>query len=272
MRGYALEFLPRKWHCFRLLIIFSVILITMSCQKRSETFIITAHRGASHVAPENTLAAVKKAVELGADCVEIDVWQAKDGEIVLMHDETLKRTTNETGEREIWTYTLEELKKLDAGFWFGEEFRGEQIPTLHEVIQFAKGRVKLNIEIKVSREEPEIAQKVIDIIRAEGFDKECMVTSFDRNTIETVKHIASDIKTGFIFNEDYSGNVFQGNWDVLSCNYKVVNKEFVASARKNGKEIHVWTVNNRLLMERLIGLKVDGIITNRPDIFVPLVR
>ena len=233
-------------------------------QKDSEQFVIIAHRGASHAAPENTLAAIGKAMEFGSDYAELDVCQTKDGEIVLMHDETLERTTNGTGE--IWNITLKELKQLDAGSWFGEEFKGEPIPSLLEVIQSVRGKMKLNIEVKVFRNEPEIARKIVDIIRSEAFEKECIVTSFDRKTVENVKHIAPDIKTGFIFDEEYPPDIFEGSWDALSCNFEIVNKEFVLKARNSQKIIYVWTVNEKEEMRRMIDLKVDGIITNFPDL------
>ena len=187
-----------------------------------------------------------------------------------MHDESLKRTTNGTGK--IWTFTLKELKQLDAGSWFGEEFKGEPIPTLLEVIQRVKGKMKLNIEVKVSRDEPEIARKVVDVIRSEAFEKECIVTSFDRKIVENVKHIAPDIKTGFIFNKEYPKDVFEGNWEALCCNYRIVNKEFVLKAKNSHKLIYVWTVNRKEEMRRLIDLKVDGIITNVPDLLKEVVK
>ena len=127
---------------FRIFIRNFIILTALShfsltgCQqkvKAPEGFVTIAHRGFSHIAPENTLIALKKAIEIGADFAELDVCQTKDGEIVLMHDETLDRTTNGTGE--IWNFTLKELKQLDAGSWFGPQFKGEPIPTLLEVIQ-----------------------------------------------------------------------------------------------------------------------------------------
>ena len=179
-------------------------------------FVVTAHRGASYVAPENTMAAMVAAVEAGAEFAELDVSLSRDGEVVLMHDRTLDRTTNGTGE--VGEYSLEELRGLEAGGWFSQVFTGEPIPTLREVIRFAKGQLKLNIEIKNSQEEPTIAAAVVDIIRSEDFVKECMVTSFSRETVEEVKRIAPEITTGFNFGEDYPAHVFQGGWEVLSSN------------------------------------------------------
>lgn len=238
-----------------------LVLLVGACSSR-KSVIVTAHRGASHVAPENTLSAMAAAVEAGAEYAELDVRLTRDGQVVLMHDRTVDRTTNGTGD--LWDFSLSELQALEAGSWFGEEFEGEPIPTLREVIQFAKGRLKLNIEIKTSREEPAIAAAVVNIIRAEECGENCMVTSFSRETVEEVKRIAPEIRTGFIFGSDYPDDVFTGGWDILSCNHEVVDWQFVAAAKQNGKSVHVWTVDERELMLRLIELGVDGIISNRP--------
>ena len=229
---------------------------------RTDTVLVTAHRGASSIAPENTLAAMAAAVEAGADFAELDVRLASDGQVVLMHDRTIDRTTNGTGD--LWDFSLPALRELDAGAWFGEKFVGERIPTLEEVIRFARGRLKLNIEIKTSREEPTIASAVVDILRAEECGDDCFITSFSREIVEEVKRIAPEIRTGFIFGGDYPDDVFYGGWEILSCNHEVVDSTFVARAREGGKSVHVWTVDERDLMLRLIALGVDGIISNRP--------
>jgi len=248
-----------------------LVVFSTGCSRQKEQgLLVVAHRGASSLAPENTLVAVTRAVELGADCSEIDVRLTKEGEVVLLHDSLLKRTANESGA--VWDYTLEELTGFEVGSWFGKEFEGESIPTLTEVIRSVKGQILLNIEIKVSREEPELAPKVVAIIRKEKMRKKCLVTSFDRNTVEKVKAIDPEIKTGFIFSQNHPEDVFEGNWDVLSCNWRVVDAEFMASAREAKKEVHVWTVDDPEEMRRLIGLGVDAIITNRPQDLIPLVR
>jgi glycerophosphoryl diester phosphodiesterase len=248
--------------------IFSVLLCMMvfiTCsQESSVDFVVMAHRGASAVAPENTLISYKKAIDMGADYAELDVRRTKDGAIVLMHDKTVKRTTGVSGF--VWDFTIEELKKLEAGSWFGEEFRGEPIPTLEEVIRLVKGRMKLNIEVKISENEPGIAQRVVDIVRSEDFGQECIITSFDRETVKTFKAIAPDLRTGMIFDKEYRSDVFEGNWDILSSNYELVDETFMRLARDSGKKTYVWTVNDREEMLRLIGLGVDGIITDKPDL------
>ena len=253
-----------------LFIISGILLMACAKEKETKRVLVVAHRGASGLAPENTLASFKKAMEIGADYSELDVHQSKDGQVVVMHDETLDRTTNGSGG--IWEYTVDELKKLDAGSWFSAEFAGEPIPTLSEVIDLVKGKMKLNIEIKISGHEPDIAQKVVEIIRAKDFSKDCMITSFDMATVKKVKEIAPDLVTGFIFARDYPEEVFSGNWEVLSVNKKEVDEAFMAKAKKADKQVHVWTVNKKENMKRLIDLGVDGIITNYPNILKELLN
>jgi glycerophosphoryl diester phosphodiesterase len=241
-----------------------MVVVMMCQQKEPDGFIVVAHRGASRAAPENTLASMKKAVEFGADYAECDVFQTKDGEIVLFHDEEMERTTGKEGM--IWDYTLAELKEMEVGSWFREEFRGEPIPTLHEAVQLVKGKIKLNIEIKISGSDPDIAQKVVDIIRSEGIERECMVTSFEKPVIEKVKKIDPDLITGFIFDEEHPPDIFEGNWEYVCSKRNIVDEEFVQQAKQKGKKIFVWTVNYPAEMKKLIALGVDGIITDVPDV------
>lgn len=247
-----------------ILIFLMMIVIVMCEQKEPEGFIVIAHRGASRAAPENTLSAMKKAIEYGADYAECDVFRTKDGEIVLFHDEEMERTTGQPGM--IWEYTLAELREFEVGSWFSEDFSGEPIPTLREVIRLVKDHIKLNIEVKVSGKDPDIAQKVVDIIRSENFLEECMVTSFEKPVIEKVKEIAPEVITGFIFDEDHPPDIFEGSWEIVCSKRNIVDKEFVRDAKQNGKRLFVWTVNYPSEMKKFINLGVDGIITDVPDL------
>ncbi len=246
-----------------LLIVLFLMFAGILC-KQNPSMIVMAHRGASADCPENTMAAVSEAVESGADYSEIDVHQTQDGKIILMHDETLDRTTS--GKGYVWDHTWEEIRGLDAGSWFGKDFAGEPVPSLEDIIRFASGRIKLNIEIKISREEPELVSKVVDIIRQNDFRDSCIVTSFDRKAVEDVKQIDPLIRTGLIFGKDHPEDVFTGSWEILSCNYEIIDESFIKKARKNKKNIYVWTVDQKNEMLRLIDLKVDAIITNKPGL------
>lgn len=265
MNGPRLRKEERKGWIKSIILIFLLMMVAVMCkQKEGEGFIVIAHRGASRAAPENTLSAMKKAIEYGADYAECDVFQTKNGEIVLFHDEEMARTTGQEGM--IWDYTLAELKELEVGSWFSEEFRGEPIPTLREVIQLVKGKIKLNIEVKVSGNDPDIAEKVVNIIRSESIAKECMVTSFEKPVIEKVKEIAPELITGFIFDEEYPPDIFEGNWEYVCSKRNIVDEEFVRKAKQNKKKIFVWTVNYPAEMKKFIALGVDGIITDVPDL------
>ena len=245
--------------------LFLLMMVVMMCQqKEKEGFTIVAHRGASRIAPENTLSAMRKAIEFGADFAECDVFQTKDGELVLFHDEEMDRTTGKGGM--IWDYTLAELKTMEVGSWFHEEFRGEPIPTLREVIRLVKGKIKLNIEVKVSGKDPDIAQKVVEIIQSEGIEQDCMVTSFEKPVILKVKEIAPQVITGFIFDEEHPPDIFEGNWEYVCSKRNIVDEDFVRVAKRKGKKIFVWTVNYPAEMKELIALGVDGIITDVPDL------
>jgi glycerophosphoryl diester phosphodiesterase len=249
----------------KIILIIFILTVGMMCQQNeSKGLTVIAHRGASRAAPENTLSAMKRAIEFGADYAECDVSQTKDGEIVLFHDEEMERTTGKEGM--IWDYTLSELKELEVGSWFKEEFKGEPIPTLREVVQLVKGRIKLNIEVKGSAKDPESAQKVVDIIRSEGIEKQCMVTSFEKSVILKVKEIAPDLITGFIFDEEYPADIFEGNWEYVCCKRTIVDKAFVKEAHQKGKKIFIWTVNHPAEMKKFVSLGVDGIITDVPDV------
>ena len=250
-------------YLFILVLILSVGLSLICCREYVMPE-ITAHRGASAYAPENTLIAYRIAMEMGADRAELDVWLSKDGEVVLMHDEELLRTTGSEGM--VWEHTLDELKSLEAGSWFAEKFKGEPIPTLREVIGLAKGKMKLNIEVKTSKPEQLIAQRVVEIIRLENFIDECIVTSFDRDVIIEVKRIAPEITTGFIIDEELPEGVMDGTWDILSCSHELATKEFINEAHGRGKRIHVWTINEPGRIRHFARLGVEGIITDRPDI------
>lgn len=237
---------------------------TTGCEKKAKKVVITGHRGASGLAPENTLASFKKAMEIGADFSELDVTMTKDSQLIILHDDTLERTTNDSGN--VWEKTLAELKTLDAGSWFNSEFAGEPLPTLAEVIDLVKGKMKLNIEIKVNGHEPGIVEKVVQTVRDKGFADQCIITSFDHPTVERVIEIAPEIPAGFIFSKYPEFSVFEGKWPILSVKYKLVDQEFIKKAQAVNKQVYVWTVNDEELMRQMIDLGVDGIITNYPNV------
>jgi len=225
--------------------------------------IITAHRGASGYAPENTMSSLKKAIEMGAEFCEIDVQETSDGILVLIHDSNYKRTCGVN--KNVWEVRYEETKTFDCGKWFSEEFRYERIPTLEQIIESARGKIKLNIELKTNGHEKLLAERVVEIVIKKNFSDNVIITSFDFNIIDKVKKNNPIIKAGYIFSGFSLIDVFSADIDVLSVNKAVVDEDFVKKSRQYGKEVHVWTVNDAEDMKKLVDLGVSSIITNYPD-------
>lgn len=223
---------------------------------------ICAHRGSSVRAPENTLESVQLAIEEMADYVEIDVQLTKDGEVVLMHDSSLERTTGE--KKNVWELTLKEIQSLDAGSWHSEEYVGTTIPTLEEVLKVCKGEIIINIEIKGDKHNEGIEEKVVELIEKYGLEKQCVVTSMSYSSLKKVKEVNKKIKTGYITAMIY-GNIYDREYvDFLSLKSVFVTEMTVQNAHSKGKEVYVWTVNSELELERMKNLGVDNIITDDP--------
>lgn len=224
---------------------------------------ITAHRGSSKEAPGNTLVAIDAAIKNEADYAEIDVQETKDGKIILLHDKSLNRTTGI--DKNIWEVTLDEVKKLDAGSWFDEKFEGVKIPTLEEVIDYSNGKIKLNIEIKTNGHEKNLIPQVVELVRKKEIIDTCVVTSLDYDALQEVEAIEPKIKTGYIMFVAI-GNVADLKVDFYSVEKTNVTDDFVTSAHKIGREVHVWTINEEEDMDEVIELGVDNIITDNDKI------
>lgn len=256
-----------------LIMVLSTILAFTACSKeknkvvetKKKNILVIAHRGASGYAPENTLASMKKAIEMKADMSELDVQETADGKMIILHDGSLKRTTGV--DKNIWETNYADLKGLDAGSWFSEEYKGESIPTLQEVIDLVKGKMKLNIELKTNKHEKKLAERTLKIVEDNNFLDQVVFTSFKFAEADKVKELNPKAKVGYLFSKlPKDVDVFTANIDVLSAKYKLVDAEFVKKAKANGKEVVVWTVNKPEDMKRMIELGVDAIITNYPDI------
>lgn len=238
--------------------------------------VIYSHRGASGYAPENTMAAFKKGIEMGAKGIENDVHLTKDGHVVVCHDANIKRTSN--GEGLIKDYTLEELKKFDFGSWFSPEFEGERIPTLEEVLELIKDWDGiLNIEIKSSPEMdlPGIEEKIVELVRKYSLTEKIMISSFNHYSLVELKKIAPEFKTAILYSElmyepwEYVKNV--GAF-AIHPGLGSLTEEVIQGCAKNGVAVNVWTVNNPEHMKMLVKAGVDGIITNYPDTAVEIAK
>lgn len=223
---------------------------------------ITAHRGGAVKAPENTLSALKYTIDCEADYAEIDVQETKDKQLILLHDNSFKRTAGV--KKNVWEMTYPQIKKLDVGASFHKKYRGERIPTLDEVLKFCKGRLDLNIEIKYNGKNKGIVHKVVRAIRKNKFEDHCVVTSMNYQFLEQIKKTAPEIRTGYIMTMTYGTLSKVAAADFFSVKYTYVDEEFVREAHELGKEVHAWTVNYRGDAKRMIDIGVDNIITDDP--------
>jgi glycerophosphoryl diester phosphodiesterase len=223
---------------------------------------ITAHRGSSKEAPENTMAAMERAVDDLADFVEVDVQETKDGMVVLGHDLNLKRVSGIN--RTISSYTFEELQSLDAGKWFSADYEGERIPSLEETMEFCKGRININIEIKNLGSSSELPDKVWELIEKYQMKEQCVVTSVRLSYLTRIKELDPEIRTGYIISAAYGDYYSSDVIDFISLRSSFVSERLVEAAHKKGKAVHAWTVNSKSEMERMKMLGVDNIITDSP--------
>lgn len=231
--------------------------------------LIIAHRGASAYAPENTMIAFMKALEMNADGIELDVQMTKDKALVVCHDEKVDRTTN--GKGFIKDFTLKEIKDLDAGSWFGEEFRGQRIPELNEVLELIKDRdILLNIELKNAPILYEgIEKKTIDMILEYGMEDRVIISSFNHYSLVEIKKINPRIKTGALYNAGlvepwiYAKRI---NADALHpLFYNLLIPDLIKGCFENGIMLNPFTVDDERYITALVNLKINGIITNYPD-------
>ncbi|MGP1907643.1 glycerophosphodiester phosphodiesterase [Metabacillus sp. JX24] len=235
-----------------------------------------AHRGASGYAPENTLAAFDKAVEMKADYIEIDVQQSKDGELVIIHDTTVDRTTDGSGKVKDLTY--DELSKLDAGSWKGEEFTGEKIPTFDDILDRYRGKTGILIELKAPELYPGIEEKVAEELQERNMDKpqneKIIVQSFNFDSMKKMDSLLPKVPIGVLTSSilhttDTALNEFSTYADYFNPNYGIVSKDLVANVHEKGMKIQSWTVRTQETADFLLEMGVDGIITDYPDYVDP---
>jgi glycerophosphoryl diester phosphodiesterase len=226
---------------------------------------VTAHRGNARAAPENTLSAMRKAIESGADYAEMDVQQTADGVIVLLHDRDLKRVAGVSKRLEEMSY--DEVRKLDVGSWFDPAFASERVPTLEEVIKQCRGRIRLNIELKFFGPDRRLAADVARLVQKLIFESECLITSLQFDALAEVKRHNPHLRTGLIVAHAL-GDVSRLETEVLSVRADFLSDELLRSAHRTGQEVHVWTVNEASRITEMIKRGVDNVITSDPDLAV----
>lgn len=241
---------------------------------KGDDILVIAHRGASAYCPENTMAAFEKAVTMKADMIEIDVMMSKDGVPVVFHDAGLKAHTD--GEGKLKDHTLSELKKMDAGSWFNEQFSDQTISTLEEVLEFAAGTIALNIEIKKEAVTDEmyggIEEKVLGLVGKYNMKQHVLFSSFDYRAVRHFKTIDGSLSVALLYNQKQSDGKLPSELlseykaDAFNCNFRQFNKKRQADLRKHNIPTFVYTVDQPKRMHKLINRGVNGIFTNKPDV------
>jgi glycerophosphoryl diester phosphodiesterase len=245
--------------------------------------LVIAHRGGAHLAPENTLAAFRNAIALGVDMIEIDVHLSKDGHVVVIHDNTVDRTTD--GHGRIADLTLAEIKKMDAGKKFDEKFAGEKVPTLEETMETLNGKVQLLIEIKKDHDTlyPGLEEKVVEIIRHYDAGKWTIVQSFNKHSVEKVQKADSSLRTFYLLGHNFpewygalsqslqEGRSPQPAYTGIAPHWSVLDAGKVDTLHQAGYQLYTWTVGPEE-MQKILDMKVDGIITNDPDKLITLLK
>ena len=262
----------------RLNIAITGLLFVITSTSSSFGQFIVAHRGASHDAPENTLAAFRLAWEQEADAIEGDFYLTADEKIVCIHDRTTKRVAPGQPELTVAKATLKELLQLDVGLWKGKSFRGERIPTLEDVLAIVQPGKQLFVEIKCG---PEIVPPLKKQLTASGLDdQQIVIIAFNAGVVQACRRSMPQYKCNWL--TGYKRNNANTGWkptrqNVISSlkktgasglgtqdNDDVIDRSFVESVRKAGCEFHVWTVNSLDSARHFVSLGIDSITTDRP--------
>jgi glycerophosphoryl diester phosphodiesterase len=246
----------------------------------SDNFVVIAHRGASFYAPENTHSAFKLAIEMKAEMIELDIVLSKDGIPVIIHDETLDRTT--AGRGTVGEYTLEQLKKLETGKWFDDTFEGEPFPTLQEVLEYTKDIIAVNIEIKTesvtNTAKNGIVDKALQLVNSAGVENQVIFSSFDYRVMHHLNELAPEMPKAILYEKSQSGNLLPSQLvekyqaDAFNFSYRQLTTEWEQDLKKNKIPFFIYTVNDEALMQELFKRGAAGIFSDKPDVLKAVVE
>jgi glycerophosphoryl diester phosphodiesterase len=234
-------------------------------------FLVIAHRGASSYAPENTMAAFDLALQLGVSHLELDVHTTGDGHVVVVHDETLERTTNGSGP--VGSSTLAALTALDAGSWFDPRFADARIPTLGDVLDRYRARAHLHVELKGHA--ADLTQRAVDLVRRHGMVGQVTITSFQRTRLEETRACAPELPTGWLVSQVTDTVIAQGRATGLTqlCpRADTVTPDLVGRLHAEGFVVRAWGVATEELMRRVVTAGADGMTVNFPDKLLAYLR
>ena len=222
---------------------------------------IMAHRGSSSAAPENTMAAFRQAIADGADWIELDVQETADGEVVVLHDSDFMKLAGD--KLKIWDATMDDLKNIDIGSRFAPQFKEERVPTLGEVLDECKGKIRINIELKYYGHEKQLELRVVNVVESRDMASEIVVMSLKIDGVKKLKALRPNWKVGLLMSVS-AGDVRKIEADFLAINASFASSSFVRAAHASGKDVYVWTVNDATTMSTMISRGVDGLLTDKP--------
>jgi glycerophosphoryl diester phosphodiesterase len=242
---------------------------------------VVAHRGISGKIPENTLAAFARACETpGIDMIELDVRLSRDEQVVVLHDRTLQRTS--TGNGAARNYTIAEIKEFDAGSWFDPSFSNERVPTLEEVLALVNKRRWINIELKSDFFFPEkqelLERRVLDTVKNLGYREHVLFSSFNHRMVGTVKRFDRGARTGVLYNiyRDYGrmpSRIARGvGAEVFVCAKHELTQRMLRDAQESELAVYVYTLNSTVVVDKMIEMGVDGILSDVADDIVRFVK
>lgn len=261
-----------QWLIFYLLLIILLISsMEVESDHPSNKLITVAHRGASYAAPENTFAAFEKALAMKADYIELDIQRSRDGKLVVIHDLTVDRTTNGTGL--VQSFTVDQLKELDAGSWFSSSFRNERIPLLAEILERYRNKpIGFLIELKDPHYYPGVEHEVIKMLNQYNTDNPIIVQSFNPHSIKRFHMACPSIPTGILINNCshlYDETIMlklSKFVTYINPHFLCVNAEIISRIHSFGMKTFTWVVNQTEHLQIHKNMGVNGVITDRPDL------
>ena len=235
---------------------------------------IVAHRGASALAPENTISSFSRALEIGADAVEFDIHQSSDGRLVVMHDESLERTTNGSGF--IRDTDSNVLRGLDAGSWYASGFRGERIPTLEEALDFITPAAYALVEIKHGNDVyPGIEKKIAELMSLRKSRRNRTVfIAFDPEILLNIRELDAELSTGLLTADPPDDYIDVAEEFLVQCffpKWERLRNESVSLLHKNGYSVHPWVIDREEDAVKVISMKPDSVSSNHPDMLKRIV-
>lgn len=236
------------------------VLPQVQAASKDAPVIVVAHRAGAKVAPENTVAALEQAIRDGAPIAEIDVQQLSDGTLIVMHDSNFKRTTGE--DICVWDAEADTLKTLEVGSGFSAAYRGEQIPTLEEMLACARGRITLMIELKYTGQEDALEESVLTLLQDYDMVDECIIGSMNKGTLQKMKELEPGISTVFIAHDLEEEDYELDYADSYSIEGRNLTVDMVDAIHYCGKSVYGWTANTSGAMLRIVNCGADGVITD----------